>query len=523
MELPVENPQLKKSFIYKHWLILLVGLVSLVGLSVVILILRTREEKVESNKDSSTEKDSYGILDDRITASFLPESGAAFKYNSPTIVDDHIYIGTSEKLSFDGDPTLALQALHDNYFYKMDLDLNVVWEYSLGKSMVIGAGVLDSEMNVYFLTETFVVGDASSDASSISENKDRIFLTTMRLVSLTNDGNLLWERQIGEANEPWDHSMLNLAISSDDRIYFGHEDFLAYDTDGRVLWEYPGADQHFVSFSSSPIIDASGHVYYVANEPVDQHNRNGSENFYVYKFTPSGDIAWRTLIGNEPRLTEGPIEVGGERWNSDLSKMTASVSIPSFGVGERSVYSLIGCTANKIDTLTGELLWSFTPDGCTGAFLATPAVDALDAMYVGTKSNTESTLYAISGEGDLLWETLIGADLYTSPLLGDDHMLYTGSETVDTGKYAKTGKYYKIDMDTGEIEWTIGQALSDFSLGSGALYDGYIYIGVHQVPEGSGLQPRKTLFKIAADTEEYYEDAPWPRFHGGNENTGRSE
>lgn len=490
-------------------------LLVIVAISVIILYVSRNEEEGSNFFDLSS-KDSYSVLEDRFVASFLPDSGAAFKYNSPTIVDDYLYLGTSEKLSMEGDHQAAYEGIHDNYFYKMDLDLNVTWQYPLGKTMVISAGVLDSHKNIYFLTETFVLNGEPVDPNNKDARND-IFLTTLNLVSLTNEGTLRWQKQAGEANEPWDHSTINLAISADDKIYFGHTRFYAYNIDGELTWQYPDENMHFIGFGSAPIIDASGNFYFVSPEaaPIDQNDSN--ETIKAYKFSSSGALIWSSELGNEPRLGEGPTQVGGERVNSSIQKQRQSVSIPSFGIGERALYSLVGCTVNKVDTQSGDLLWSLLPEGCTGGFIATPAIDTQDNLYVGTKSNLESTLFAISGDGTLLWKTLIGADLYTSPLLGNDNMVYTGSETTDQGKY------YKIDMRTGEIQWVIGRAVSDFSNGSGALYNGYIYIGVHLMPDDTSNQPKKTLFKIQADTDAYLAGSPWPRFHGGNENTGRTE
>src|SRR4030042_1733180 len=243
----------------------------------------------------------------------------------------------------------------------------------------------------------------------------------------------------------------------------------------------------------------------------------GTEGIKAFKFTSDGNLVWKTELGNEMKEGEGPREKDGARVGEGFQKASQVNSIPAFGVGEKSLYALVGCTVNKVDTTTGKLLWSMKPEGATGGFLASPAIDKEDNLYVGTKSNLESTLFAIGSSGKLLWKNQIGADLYTSPLLGADNMIYTGSETTDRGKY------YKIDMKSGEIKWVIGKAVSDFTLDSGALYKGYVYIGVHQAPEEGNPQPKKTLFKIKVDTDNYQTGSPWPRFHGGNANTGRKE
>jgi hypothetical protein len=81
---------------------------------------------------------------DRIIASFTPGS-SYFYYNSPTLVDDNIYVGTSRKAKDN--------PVDDNYFFKLDTDLNKIWEYPLYLSEVRGGATLDSEGNIYFVVE----------------------------------------------------------------------------------------------------------------------------------------------------------------------------------------------------------------------------------------------------------------------------------------------------------------------------------------------------------------------------------
>lgn len=81
---------------------------------------------------------------DRIIASFTPGS-SYFYYNPPTLVDDNIYVGTSRKAKDN--------PVDDNYFFKLDTDLNKIWEYPLYLSEVRGGATLDSEGNIYFVVE----------------------------------------------------------------------------------------------------------------------------------------------------------------------------------------------------------------------------------------------------------------------------------------------------------------------------------------------------------------------------------
>lgn len=497
------------------WLILGVGLV----IVIVAISFSNKNDQQTSGKDG---KSAPGTDDKRIVKTFTPESGTAFKYNSPTLVDDHLYLGTSSKLTFEGDHAAALAVMPDNFFYKMNLDLSPVWEYPLGPTMVASGATLDSQKYIYFLTETFTA-NPNVETDPKKQDKFSFFLTTLKLVSLTNDGKLRWEKTIGAENERWDHAMFNLAIGTDDTLYFGHEHFYAYDTNGNKKWQYPNNNTKIVGYSNAPIIDKAGDIYFVSPEPTNGSSDIETDVIRAYKFSPSGTIVWNTLLDNKPKLNEGPVKLGDSRADNFLGANRQVQSTPSFGLEEKSLYGSVSCTVNKVDTSTGKLLWSMNPEGATGSFIATPAVDNQDSIYVGTKSNTESTFFAISSDGKMLWRNLIGADLYTSPIIGDDSTVYTGSESLPNGKF------HALDIKTGQTKWAIGKdkerKISDFSNGSMLLYKGYVYIGVHSIKDGGKPKEEWTpaLYKIKVDADGYQPGAAWPRFHGGNTNTGRKE
>ena len=452
-------------------------------------------------------------LNPRIEASFLPESGAAFKYNSPLVYEGHLYLGTSERTGYDN---ALVTEIHDNYFYKMDLDLNVIWEYPLGKRMVKGGATIDSNENLYFVTD--LVTDNPNFVMGPKGDKEQQYLSELKLVSLTREGELRWEVPISGENNYWNRGMIAPAISADDIIYAGNRQFYAFDSEGNQVGQFPGGDQEIRGYGGAPVIDGDGYVFFTAPEPMLLSQEWQSEVIKAYKFSPRLEsLVWSTEMGNELMDNEGgnPDGGGGQR-------ARAVESTPALGLGGRSLYGITGCTISKIDTASGELLWSIKPEGATGHINASPAIDDSDNLYVGTKSNTESAFYAISADGEVLWRTLIGADLYNSPILGDDETVYVGSETqVD-------GKFHALDMTTGEQKWAIGkdneQKIPDFSFGSMALYEGYVYVGVHSATEGNQSgESDQTLFKIKIDADEYLPKAAWPRIHGGNLNLGRRE
>ena len=441
----------------------------------------------------------------RIAASFTPESKTAFMYNPPTIVGNFIYLGTSTKIDMSQPPAAVLAALPENFFYKMDLDLNVVWQVSMGSSMVGGGATLDSAGNIYFVTLDFSV---NPDPNS------KGFFTDINLVSLAPTGAVRWKNRISAAGETWLHAMINCAIGSDDTIYVADSKLFAFNPDGSLQWQYPTNSTWITANRSAPIIDGSGDIYYVSPEPMS----GGVETSAIraYKFHPgNGTPLWATLLDNNVLLPEGGTTVGGgeqERW---------MLSTPAFSADDTSLYAAVGNTINKIDTATGAVTWSFMPAGMTGSFKASPAVDGQGNVYVGSKSNIDGTFFAIKADGSgLLWSKLIGADLYPSPLLGDDHRVCFGSEA------SATGHFHCLDMSTGASAWDTGGTggkdnLTDISFSSPALYNGFIYLGAFQYRSGSGGMTPDVLYKMRSDGTNYLTTAAWPRYHGGNGNTGR--
>jgi outer membrane protein assembly factor BamB len=469
------------------------------------LMVSLEQTKTAANNqaENPTQTPVSNAADSRIVALFLPDSKNTFGYNSPTIDHDFLYIGTSYGIDAGKIDPDYLKTWPMNYFYKFDLDLKPVWSYELDPTtMVDGGASLDSQGNIYFVTETFSI--PTPDELNKPDVKVT-FKTAHDLVSLTNDGKFRWSKPISAADEMLIHGMINCAISKDDTIYVGDAKLFAFDTDGNVKWQYPDGSASFVAARTSPIIDQTGSVYFESPEP----NAQGSETdqIYLYKFDPASGSkpVWKTLLANNILDPEGGYTVGGgtkERW---------VLSTPSFSKDQTGVIAVIGNTINRVDAAKGTVVWSIKPDGATGSIKASPAVDENDVVYVGTKSNKESIFYAIKPDGSgILWKIPVGADLYASPFLGDDGKVYFGSENL------QIGELHAADTKTGDMLWNLGGPdMPDLSFGSPILYKGYVYFGVESIKSIPG-----TLFKVKVDASGYLPGAAWPRFHGGNNNDG---
>ena len=121
--------------------------------------------------------------------------------------------------------------------------------------------------------------------------------------------------------------------------------------------------------------------------------------------------------------------------------------------------------------------------------------------------------YAIRADGSgLRWQNAIGADLYSSPAIGDDRTLYVASERSGSGHT----HLHALDLATGTEKWS-SPLRADVTWSSVAISDdGTLYIGSMDF-DGTGAG----LYAFRTDATGLLRGAGSPRFHGGNSNTGR--
>ena len=388
--------------------------------------------------------------------------GGAY-YSALTIKDNYIYVGTADGM-------LKVQS-GQYYFYKLDMDLNIVWKYDLGKYNARGSAVLDSQGNIYF-----TVQDYDSPGEPNTRVSDRDIHCGTYFYSLTNDGKFRFSKEITGKPGMYQVGMLNLAIDRNDTLYVADDILYAFDTNGNIKWQYDPPGDRVVS-RSSPVFDGAGNMYELMGG-------------VIYRFNPgsNGTPAWQTT------LADPYIDISPPSFNADYTRLIVPLN--------QTVYCL--------DPVTGKKLWEYKPDGIAGEFRANAAVDAAGNIYIGTKADDKSTLYAIKPDGSgLLWQKLIGGDLYCSPILADDGMLYMTSEA------SRYGCFYCIEPATGEIKWMFGESIytnnsgmegEDF--GSLRLKDGYIYCF------------SDALCKIKVEANNYAIGAGWPTFRGSNDDSG---
>lgn len=376
--------------------------------------------------------------------------------------DGYFYLGTSRME--------AWNPAADNAIFKIDGNLNLVWEFPLGYSEAAGGATIDSSGNVYI---------------AVRENPPGATNTTrggnVYLYKLNPAGVKQWQVLILEGGIQ-SHDMVNPALASDElTIYVPGTRLYAIDTGaGSVTWSYP---EYAASSRHSVIIDSSNHLYY-ANIKLDLSLTPAEEGFFV--------------------------------WNG-----SALLNAPALSFDETTLYGSGpgGTTMYLVETDTGAVRASFSiiqPPADQAYIWDSPAVDAAGNVYFGTKtnSNENAVFYALDGNGNKLWESGrenggIGSDMYSSPVIGDDGIIYCGSENAGLNAYNKT---------TGVYQWSEPIGAGDTIFGSPIIAGGYLYIATigDQDNERGG-----SLLQIDIDASGYETGAGWPCFQGGNAKTGR--
>ncbi len=385
--------------------------------------------------------------------------GAYYYYNSPTVVGNYVYIGTSRKTN---EPPGT-----GNYFFKLDKDLKKVWEYALGYDEVRGGAALDAQGRIYFVVE-----------------KDRTFGDSWSgddfLYCLSNDGQFQWEFPIsspGAVRPRYGYvaiGMINPAVAADGTIYVGGGKLYALSSSGAEIWEYPAGS--YEEAKNAPIIDPDGNIYFFAE-------------YGLHSLRPDGTQRWQWVGGY------------GVRYSS-----------PAFSFDYSRIFVAMNLVVYCIDTATGVEIWSFiAPEAMGyGDFRATPAVDDTGNVYIGSHADRNSALYAIRPDGTLLWENHLGAEMYSSPALGNDRTVYVGSEFTDGER-----RFHAFDMASGAKKWSVKiPGRGDVTWSSPALVEGgVIYVG----------SMNGSVYAIRSDATGLLPNAGSPRFHGGNSSTGRRE
>lgn len=428
------------------------------------------------------------------------ETEAGFYYSPPTLINNYIYIGTARKW--------YLEPEDDNFFYRLDASLNKVWEFPLGIKELRGGAVMDRDRNIYFVVEE---GRHGQDTSG----------STLWLYSITNPSSGMAVLRADNFSPPLpfpifltdsvpDIGMISPAIApnpndpSEDIIYVGGTTLRAFRPNGQPAGSQQPGTGSFTLFMNSPAIDPQGNIYFCADGQV-------------YCFSPPSpvymDKLWSTSFSYPPGVK--PHVMSSPAFSSDYSMVIVAVRSRLYWY----------------DASTGVQLASFTPSDVTQEsheFRASVVVDDNDHVYIGTKSSpgaADDDLFALyldnNNEVHMKWRITIGADIYSTAALGSNRVLYLGSEySQNQGMPWHDRRVHAFSMETGAHLWSRNASADnidgDITWSSPAISDtGVLYISTIT---GGGQNGAVLAYKT--NSSGLLPGAAWPRFHGGNANSG---
>ncbi|MBD3408054.1 MAG: PQQ-binding-like beta-propeller repeat protein [Candidatus Lokiarchaeota archaeon] len=326
---------------------------------------------------------------------------AFYDYSSPALDDEgNLYVGTSHKWYHEANG----YSLADHYYvYCLSQETGEeVWKYDAGPKEIRGGPVLGLNDMLY------VVAEAHDNDG---------FRTTDELIALyQNNGTEAWSQVItqeiyrdpAQSSAPpydqqsgWSLAILEPAIDEENNVYVAGEKFWSfYGNNGTLRWSYEAGARCSSCTVSRDLVLFAGRPMYAMNKDTGTVNWTyGDSTHRNYRASISGD---------------GDIIFG------------------------RNGYNLTSLDRE------GNVNWEINLGTGPGGIRANPSIDNDGTIYVGTKNDDNSKLYAINPDGSIKWEcTESFRDLYCSPALADDGNLYICSED---------SKLFIIDMETGVLE-----------------------------------------------------------------------
>jgi len=293
-----------------------------------------------------------------------------------------------------------------------------------------------------------------------------------------NDYTYVYPHNVGQRNP---------ALGADGTIYIGADGLYAVNpSTGQRIWHFVHPVYPDRECLASPVVGQDGTIYAVIGEDV------------LFAVEPSGSRRWSFAFANE--------------WEMSFT----SPAIDQSGVIYLGVEAKWGSTYySHIYAINpnGSQRWKYPVDD--GRYVrASPAVGPDGRIYVATKSNGTdfpAKLIALSPGGQKVWDYIVERvhetpdDIYSSPAIGADGLIYFGAET---------GYVYALNPD-GTLNWKFKLQHGINWSSPAIISDGTLYLGTW-----GGANNQGCLYAIKT-TSQGYASTPWPRFRHDNKNTGR--
>ncbi len=390
----------------------------------------------------------------------------------------------------------------------------IMWTFEADKPVYYSSPAVAADGTIYFGTGIFMHTDAGS------------------LYALNPDGTEIWKRELDLYPTLGLHQGDNgcsPTIGTDGTIYIqgATSALYAYDSQGTRLWKYEAYDD-YPNWSDvgqrTPAIGLDGILYVSADA--------------LYALYPDGTRKWRFVADwgcrASPAIgTDGTIYVMGgqdklfavhpdstQRWMYSLDhSYEMSFASPAVDTDGTIYIAAEDGTLGFLYAVNpnGTKKWRYAVTGSGRVLRSSPAIAPDGTIYVGTKSGglgTPAQMLALYPDGTLKWAfdvpqvTQTADDIYCSPTIGADGMIYFGAET---------GSLYAVYPD-GTLKWSIPLQGGNNWSSPALLYNGTLYIGSHQTTwEGEWIGH---LFAVKTNSLGLAV-SPWPKFRKNNRNTGR--
>ncbi len=358
---------------------------------------------------------------------------------------------------------------------------NQLWAFQTGDA-IFSSPTIDSSGNVYFGSIdgkvysmdkdgnerwSVLTGDWVESSASLSPDESVVYIGSWdnKLYAVAaGSGSVLWTYDTGSL------IFSSPAVANDGKIYFGGSDGFLYalNSSGNLLWDV------FVEgeLDSSVAIGPAGNLFVASSDGK------------VYAFD--------RISGAELWSFEVPTEIGalGRETQITSSCMLDGSGALYFGCNNHYVYSL--------DTSNGSVLWKYETGGIVEA---SPTLSIDGNVLI---SSQDGFLYSLDTNGELVWQTQIGANYYTSAVVDEIGRIYVSSFINDNLSY--------LNLLSGDGTVLQQMAFSGIIDSSVALSpDGVLYFGNND----GKLYAYSNAARLS--------NSVWPKFHSGSAGRGSLE
>ena len=201
---------------------------------------------------------------------------------------------SGQKINIDSLSNVYLSTQYGNLI-KFDPDGNVLWQKELFYDANFYGSAVDANNNVY------VTG-------SYYDGNEEIII----VVKFDPDGNLVWQKYYADSLNNNNFYSNDICVDSNNNLYVASQGYvnnrnndgylLKLDTDGNLLWQKSMGDTEW-DWSSSVQVDSNDNVYVTGQEQSISGKRE--YKIYTMSFYPNGDLRWSKIFKiNNPLQNE---------------------------------------------------------------------------------------------------------------------------------------------------------------------------------------------------------------------------